>query len=113
MSKQAARVFSQKFKLQVLGRMEAGENVCALARELGVHRRLFYAWREAFRRGGLTALRGRGRPRHRPRLPQRGELATVRKRIGELERKIDELQLALDLFNRALSVSTSRRRTYR
>jgi len=127
MPKPAARVFSREFKLKVLRRMEAGENVCALARELGVRRKLFYAWRKALRRGGPVALRGRGRPRHRP--PDPGdelaaggvapvaaggpladELAAARERIAALERKIGQQQVALDFFRRALSLTKPRRR---
>ena len=129
MSKPAARVFSRSFKLKVLRRMEAGENVCALARELGVRRKLFYAWRDALRRGGPMGLRGRGRPRHRP--PDAGEglmaaageagpagagstladeLAAARERIAALERKIGQQQVALDFFKRALPLTKPRRR---
>jgi transposase len=129
MSKPAARVFSRAFKLKVLRRMEAGENVCALARELGVRRKLFYAWRDALRRGGPMALRGRGRPRHRPPDagedlmvaaggeraggaggPQADELAAARERIAALERKIGQQQVALDFFKRALPLTKPRRR---
>lgn len=57
-----ARRFSREFKLAALARMEAGENVSALARELGVRRKYLYQWRERFRAGGPVALRSRGRP---------------------------------------------------
>ena len=39
MSKTAIRVFSREFKLKVVRRMLAGENVSALARELKVLRK--------------------------------------------------------------------------
>ena len=38
MSKEPRR-FSREFKLAVLARMEAGENVSALSRELGIRRK--------------------------------------------------------------------------
>jgi transposase-like protein len=41
--------------------MAAGENVRALCRELGIHRRYLYQWRERFRVGEPAALRSRGR----------------------------------------------------
>src|SRR5258707_5509654 len=56
------RRFSREFKLAALARMAAGENVSALARELGVRRKYLYQWRERFRAGGPVALRSRGRP---------------------------------------------------
>ena len=62
MSKTAIRVFSREFKLKVVRRMLAGENVSALARELKVLRKDLYVWRKRLRSGGPEALRGRGRP---------------------------------------------------
>ena len=55
-------MFGREFKLSALARMEAGANVSALARELGVRRKYLYQWRERFRLGGPVALRSRGRP---------------------------------------------------
>ncbi|MGO4728287.1 transposase [Inquilinus sp. 2KB_23] len=43
-------------------RIEAGENVSALARELEIKRAILYRWRDAYRLGGSEALRLRGRP---------------------------------------------------
>jgi transposase len=53
--------FSRDFKLGALRRMEAGENVSVLARELGVSRKSIYQWRNRYRVGGSNALHGRGR----------------------------------------------------
>jgi transposase-like protein len=64
MSKKAIRLFSREFKLRVVHRMLAGENVSALAREIKVLRKDLYVWRDRFRSGGPEALRDRGRPRN-------------------------------------------------
>lgn len=115
------RRFSREFKLAALARMEAGENVSALARALGVRRKYLYQWRERFRLGGAIALRSRGRPSKAemlamaagpealpaasPRLPAAApedELGKAERRIGELERKIGQQQIDLDFFQRAL-----------
>lgn len=53
--------FSREFKLEALRRMEAGENVSVLARELGVSRKSIYQWRNRYSLAGSMALRGRGR----------------------------------------------------
>src|SRR5215469_7937360 len=53
--------FSRELKLEALRRMEAGENVSVLARELGVSRKSIYQWRDRYRLAGSMALRGRGR----------------------------------------------------
>ena len=128
MSERETRRFSREFKLAALDRMSAGENVSALARELGVRRKCLYQWRDRFRIGGAIALRSRGRPtsaevlamrsagegasaatsavrsRSEPTPPARSrdELARAQHRIAELERKIGQQQIDLDFFRRAL-----------
>ena len=61
-SKSSPRVFSRDFKLGIIRRILAGENVSALGRELRLTRKDLYAWRDRFLAGGPEALRGRGRP---------------------------------------------------
>src|SRR5258708_11324925 len=103
MSKRSIRVFSREFKLRVVRRMLAGENVSALAREVKVLRKDLYAWRTRFRSGGPEALRGPGRPRKVVAPRTAAELPALRadaaaKRIAELERKIGQQQIELDFF---------------
>jgi len=62
MTDETKRLFSREYKLAALRRMLAGENVSALARELGVRRKYLYQWQERVRAGGPIALRSRGRP---------------------------------------------------
>ena len=108
MSKKAIRVFSREFKLKVVRRMLAGENVSELARALKILRKDLYVWRARFRSGGPEALRGRGRPpnaapasaaRTKPAISPPDGAA---KRIAELERKIGQQQVELDFFRQAL-----------
>lgn len=116
------RRFSREFKLAALARMEAGENVSALARDLKVRRKYLYQWRERFRLGGPVALRSRGRPTkaeavaieagsseglpaasaNMPPPTPPDELARAQRRIAELERKVGQQQVELDFFQRAL-----------
>jgi transposase-like protein len=113
--KSSHRVFSREFKIGIVCRMVAGENVSALARELKMTRKDLYAWRDRFRAGGPEALRGRGRPPKTDAAglaasasakalvePPAAELEAARRRIAELERKIGQQQLDLDFFQRAL-----------
>src|SRR5258708_7119492 len=95
-----ARIFRRETKLAAVGRMLAGENVSALARELKLRRKLLYAWRDNFRSGGPEALRTRGRPRKSASIasaaaapPAVDELTTAKRRIAELERKIGQQQV--------------------
>jgi transposase len=110
--KSSPRVFSREFKIGIVCRMLAGENVSALARELKMTRKDLYAWRDRFQAGGPEALRGRGRPRKAEAagLAASGtsakapaaEIEAARTRIAELERKVGQQQLDLDFFQRAL-----------
>ncbi|AXQ28331.1 helix-turn-helix domain-containing protein [Solimonas sp. K1W22B-7] len=105
----SATGFSREFKLAAVQRMLQGENVTALASELGIRRKHLYLWRDRFRAGGADALRGRGRP---PRAvsalkPQAVSgkpdvLAAAQQRIADLERKIGRQQVELDFFQQAL-----------
>lgn len=110
------RVFSREFKLMVVRRMLAGENVTALAREVKVLRKDLYVWRDRFRSGGAEALRGSGRP-PKAEVSAAGsigkpaeamadvpaaELDVARQRIAALERKIGQQQVELDFFRQAL-----------
>jgi transposase-like protein len=46
--------YSQKFRCRTVERMNACENILRLSRELGVHRRLLYKWRDQIRQGRKT-----------------------------------------------------------
>ena len=108
------RVFTRAFKLSAVRRMHAGEDVGALARELGVRRKLLYDWREHFRNEGPEGLRPRGRPSNDgvAGVGAADELAVAQARIVELERKIGQQQVDLDFFRAALrQVGGGRRRS--
>ena len=119
MSKQEVRSFSREFKLRAVQRMAAGENVSALARELSVKRVIIYRWRDAYRLGGVEALRLRGRPSKsealgmaaaRGRAGKANDLAEARWQIEQLQRKVGQQQLDLDFFKQALRrIEASRR----
>jgi transposase-like protein len=105
------RVFDRAFKLRAVQRIEAGENVSALARELTVKREILYRWRDALRLGGPEALRLRGRPSKAETLKmtasrsvagKANDLAEARWQIDQLQRKVGQQQLDLDFFKRAL-----------
>jgi transposase-like protein len=113
MTEKVVRLFSREFKLAALARMEAGENVSALAPELGVRRKCLYQWRDRFRSGGPLALRVRGRPSKAEVLaiqsgappppaeavatppPPPDALTKAERRTAELERKIGRQQVEL------------------
>jgi len=41
--------YNEKFRCQTVERMNACENILKLSRELGIHRRLLYKWRDQLR----------------------------------------------------------------
>lgn len=106
------RRFSREFKLGLIARLEAGESGTALALESGVKRTIIYRWREAWRRGGETALRGKPGPPTRAEALEiemargvavkAGDLKEARRQIAELERKVGQQALDLDFFKGAL-----------
>lgn len=126
MAKKDSRVFSREFKLATLERMSSGENISALCRELGILRGCLYEWRDRYRLGGASALRGRGRMTKVEALAMRGAsgaapaavaadgivpprslaesdaLVRAQQRIAELERKVGQQQVDLDFFRQAL-----------
>ncbi|HEY1560847.1 MAG TPA: helix-turn-helix domain-containing protein [Caulobacteraceae bacterium] len=120
MSKERLRTFSRAFKLKAIERMDAGDNVSALSRELEVKREILYRWRSQYRSGGEERLRERrGRPTVAEALviaaargpaSEAADLAAARRQVAELERKVGQQQLDLDFFKGALRhIEASRR----
>jgi transposase len=105
MSVKKRGVFSREFKLGVIARMEAGERVGDISRELGVSGTRFYQWMKLYRVGGAENLRLARRPRKvwgaQPPQPAK-DLPQARERIDALERKVGQQQVELDFFRRAL-----------
>ena len=56
MSDRTNRVFTTEFKKRAVMRLEAGEQFSALDAELGVRRKLLYAWRKAWQLLGIEGL---------------------------------------------------------
>jgi transposase-like protein len=111
MSRREVRSFSREFKLRAVQRIEAGENISALAREVGIKRTILYRWRDAWRLGGADALRLKGRPSKAEALTlaaargvagKANDLAEARWQIEQLQRKVGQQQLDLDFFKQAL-----------
>src|SRR5438270_12098195 len=111
------RVFSTPFKVDVVQRLEAGEALGKVSKELGIARKLLYDWRSAWRRQGVAGLNrkrgpkpGRrcssGRPSFESSTAKAGtpaaDLQRAQARIAELERIIGRQQVDLDFFRKAL-----------
>lgn len=103
---QTKRTFSSEFRVQVAQRIQQGESVSKLHRELQIKRSILYRWRDAFRKEGSAGLaRSVGRPPGipNPATPKPG-LSTedaLRQQIAALERKVGQQAVQLDFFRRA------------
>lgn len=112
MSEKELRTFSREVKLKAIARMDAGENVSALSRELQVKREILYRWRGQYRERGEEGLRERrGRPTvaeahvmamARGPASEAADLAAARRQIAELERQVGRQQVGLEFFKGAL-----------
>lgn len=120
------RQYSRAFKQEVLLRVERGEALSAVARELALPRKIVHDWQAAFRLYGVEGLSRKRGPK--PGLRRRrleassvpppdpappdhdvssdavAALAKAEARIIELERLIGRQEVALDFFQRALQV---------
>jgi hypothetical protein len=87
---------SAAFRESALERMKNGENVRALARELGVSKSLLYWWKQR--------AEGRLKPKELGATedPQDRRVRELEKKVGELEGVIGQKTLELDFFAGAL-----------
>jgi putative transposase len=91
--------YSQKFRCQTVERMNACENILRLSRELGIHRRLLYKWRDQ-----LEPTEAEGE------LPaQNSRESTLRKEVSKLKRLLADKTVEMDFFKSALQRVRARR----
>ena len=87
-----------------VARLKSCDNIVALARELGIHRRLLYKWRDQ-----LDPVEPR---EESP--PQSPRESTLRKEVHQLKQLLAEKVLEVDFFKAALQkVEARRQRTGR
>jgi transposase len=105
-SKSKGGQYPTAFKLKAIKRVERGEGVSPVARDLGVTRKALHDWVRAFKAfgpEGLNRKRGPkpGRRRLKP-VPDAAPDKGGQHRVAELERVIGRQQLELDFFRQAL-----------
>lgn len=109
MSKQR-QVLTPEFRRSAVERMLAGENIHAMARQLGVLRKSLYEWKDNYLSESPTGwARKLATPGQKaaaakglPGAVERAELSQAHERIAELERKVGKQELELDFFAAAL-----------
>ena len=98
MGKRRVGRYPKAFRQMAVDRLNQCENIVELAKELGVHRRLLYGWREKL----APVEPGEGPP-------ATSREATLRKEVGCLKRVLAEKVLEVDFFKGALRHVEARR----
>jgi transposase-like protein len=93
---------SLEFRRMVVERMKSCNNITALAKELGLERKLMYTWREQLDPESVIA--------RTPGPPTETREAQLEKEVGRLKRVLAEKTLELDFFKGALQKVEARRR---
>ena len=99
MAKRRVGRYTNEFKRMCVERMKQCDDIVALAKELDVHRRLLYRWRDQLD----PVEKGEWPP------PQNSRAATLRKEVSRLKRVLADKTLELDFFKGALQKVEARR----
>jgi transposase-like protein len=91
--------YPKEFRRMAVERLKNCDNILALSRELGVHRRLLYKWRDQLEPVDLP----------KESLPQNSREFTLRKEVHQLKRLLAEKTMELDFFKGALQKVEARR----
>jgi transposase len=98
------------YKVKAIKRVERGEGVLPIARELGISRKVLHDWIKAWKAHGPEGLNRKPGPKPGPRKlkpvqtydDKRSALAQAKARIVELERLVGRQQMDIDFFRKAL-----------
>ena len=97
--KQRVGRYPKEFRRMAVERLKTCDNIVALSKELGVHRRLLYKWRDQFAPFDESAEPATGSS------PQ----ATLRRKVHQLQRLLVDKTLEVDFFKGALQKVEARR----
>ena len=99
MAKRRVGRYSNEFRRMCVERMKQCDDIVALSKELDIHRRLLYRWRDKLD----PVEKGEWPP------PQNSREATLRKEVSRLKRVLADKTLELDFFKGALQKVEARR----
>ncbi|MBA2702521.1 MAG: transposase [Blastocatellia bacterium] len=99
MAKKRVGRYSNEFRRMCVERLKQCENIVELSKELDIHRRLLYRWRDQLD----PVDRCEGPP------PQNSRESTLRKEVGQLKRVLADKTLEVDFFKGALQRVEARR----
>ena len=105
------RRFSREFKIAAVRRVIEGEQVGAVARDLGISFRVLWGWKKRVVEKGEEYLHELGRPKQWQRLKVAGpaEDASQQLRMAELERLVGRQQMEIRFLAKALRQVEERR----
>jgi transposase-like protein len=91
--------YSNEFRRMCVERLKQSDNIVELAKELDIHRRLLYRWRDELD----PVVKGEWPP------PQNSRESTLRKEVGRLKRVLADKTVEVDFFKGALQKVEARR----
>jgi len=91
--------YPKEFRRMAVERLKKCDNIVALSRELGVHRRLLYKWRDQLDPAEVLE--------EWP--PQNSRESTLRKEVSQLKRLLADKAVEVDFFKGALQKVEARR----
>ena len=100
MVKRRVRRHTNEFKQMCVERMKQCDDIGALAKELDIHRRMLYRWRDQL----APVEQGAG-------APQNAREARLRNEVNQLKRTLADKTLELDFFKGALQKVEARRQS--
>jgi len=105
------RRFSREFKIAAVRRVMEGEQVGAVARDLGISFRVLWGWRKRVVEKGEEYLHELGRPKQwqRPRPGDPAGEGRQQRRMAELERLVGRQQMEIRFLGKALRQVEERR----
>lgn len=99
MAKRRVGQYTDEFKRMCVERMKQCDNIGALAKELDIHRRMLYRWRDQFD----PVEKSGGSP------PEHAREARLRHEVSQLKRALADKTLEVDFFKGALQKVEARR----
>ena len=91
--------YPKEIRRMAVARLKKCDNIVALSRELGVHRRLLYKWREQLDPAEVAEES----------TPQNSRESTLRKEVSQLKRLLADKAVEVDFFRGALQKVEARR----
>lgn len=112
------RQFPTAFKLKAIKRVERGDGVLPVARELGISRKILHDWIKAWKAHGPEGLNRKPGPKPGPRKlkpppsydDRRSALTQAKARIAELERLVGRSRLTSIFFGKPCAHWSGQRR---